>query len=285
MATAPVEDLVVGAAGELLRQHGERPGEGPQRHRGGHHAGVEAEVQRAGGVEVDADARCGEQAAQHQHGHAGAEHQQPGNEGRAVEHGDVVRHHRLAAAEEGRQRHQCRPGAAQAQCQPAPAGAPRRAVQAPQHAGQRDEPHQHRQVHVHHQRDAEEVGDREQTVQPRRARQHQQHREQARADQRQQAQPQPAAGERAACVGGHGQRVVVQRGGAGRPRGGACRGGSQSVHCNVIFWVAVSKSITRIWAGASVTVSSRTWLKPVLRASSFRRTVTRWAPAGSATRW
>ena len=44
-------------------------------------------------------------------------------------------------------------------------------------------------------------------------------------------------------------------------------------------------TITNACAGASITVASRTWSKPALRASSFMRTATRCWPASSTSRW
>jgi len=62
--------------------------------------------------------------------------------------------------------------------------------------GHCDEPDQHRQVHVHDQRDPEEVAGRHPLSEPRRAREHQQDREQAGADERCHAQAEPTGGER-----------------------------------------------------------------------------------------
>ena len=132
----------------------------------------------------------------------------------------------------GAQRHRARRRAASASAaQPQPSGA-RRAVQAPQHAGQRDEPDQHRQVHVHDERDMKEVGDRQQPVEPGRARQHQQDREQARSRSgpRRPSQSQPRAS--AACA----PRGTASCRPLAAPARGACARGRpedrwRGVHC------------------------------------------------------
>ena len=137
-------------------------------------------------------------------------------------------------------------------------------VQAPQHAGQRDEPHQHRQVDMHHQGDVEEVGHRQQPVDAGRARQHQQHREQARADQRRQAEPEPAARQFQAGVARHRDAVsgmpdwVAGSGNRGRADSGS---DGQCAHDSVIPPCWASKSMTSTCAGFRVTVASRVCVK------------------------
>ena len=249
-------DLVIGPAGERVRHCGIRGGERSQRDRRRHRRRVEAEAQRALAVEADADPGCREEAAQHERGGAGAEHQQPGDEERAVEHGNVVGHDRLGMRDERRERHQRGADRAERERGPAPGSGPRRAVQAPQQPGKGDEPDEHREIDVDDERDAEELGDVEAAIQPRGSRQHQQDREQAGADQGQQAEPEPAARERGLRTARH--REPVRGGPRRRRRPRTCaENRCRSVHCQTMPPFSASKSITRTCAGASLTVAAR----------------------------
>ena len=126
--------------------------------------------------------------------------------------------------------------------------------------GQRHEPDQHRKVHVHHERDTEEVGDRQQLVDARRAREHQQDREQARADQRRHAEPQPAARERQRARRPARRSCSRPRTGqrrSGRRASGPAREVGKALIDRVIPPFSASKSMTSTWAGLSVNVASR----------------------------
>ncbi len=280
VAAAPEQQFVVRLVRQVARRHRERPAEGEQRHRGGDRAGVEAEAQRALAGGLHADARRGGHRVQHEDQRAGAEDDEAGAEQRAVEQRDVVGHHRrTGAGDEGRRGHHRGAQAAQGQRERRPEGAGRRAaVQRPQHRGDRDEPDQHRQVHVHDERGAEEVARRQEGVDARRAREHEQHREQARADQRRECEPEPGA--RQAAVAGGGQGVVrgVRRRDAGE------RGGGGGVHCSVMPPFSASKSMTSTWPGTSCTWASRWYGLSRARTSSDRRTDRRRSPAGTTRR-
>ena len=139
-----------------------------------------------------------------------AEQDEPGEKRARLDHGDIVGHHRRAA-EKRRHGDDRGPRGRQDQRSPADRQRARRAVEAPQHAGKGDEPHEHRQVHVRDQRDEEEIGDRKQPREPRRARQHQQDREDAGGRQRGHAQREPALRQPHPAIARQRERVASER--------------------------------------------------------------------------
>ena len=241
---APEQDFVVGLAVQRCRDRGI----GPRKCHYGHGcrdgSRIQAEAQGAAPVETDAQHRSKHQTAQHQRGETGAEDEEPGDKDRVAQHRNVIRHDRFTVADERREGHQPHAERTGPQCKPAPAHCMGGAVDAPQHGGNGDEPHQNRQVNVGHQRDVEEIRNGEKILQNRRARQHQQHREYARTDQRKQTQPQPCARQRFPGTVRRWQSVIG-RGHIGR------------AHCSVIPPSSWLKSITSTLPGFRVTISSR----------------------------
>ena len=141
---------------------------------------------------------------------AGRDRREPRIEPRMLQHRHVVVHQRAPGAHEGRDADHH--GADHRERDRGAAGRARgrAAVQAPQHAGTRDEPHQYREIHVRHQRDPEPLRSGYHVVDERGSRQCEQQRQQAGGQQRVDAEPDPREyGRRWRTVGlAHGLRDV-----------------------------------------------------------------------------
>ena len=200
MPAAPEQQFVVGLAAEKIRHQQQRPGEGDQRECRRYRRRVETETQRTRPRHPHTDRRNRRHGAQHQQRAAGGKRQQAGKKQRVLQYRNVVAHECIAGTQERRQRHHQRAACRQRKPRPAERQRASRRVETPQHAAEGEEPHQHRQVDVHHQRGMEKIRPRNQRLHPGRARQHQQHGENTGTEQRQQSEQQPADRETAAGV-------------------------------------------------------------------------------------
>ena len=150
-----------------LRHHRPRPDEGRQRQEGRDRAEKGAQLQ---GSPQAIARREGDQCAQHGQAEARAAQPQRRVEHLLIQHRNVVVEHRFGARQEGRHRHHRRACGRQDKAAPAQ---PRRAVtaqRAPDHGSKRHEPDRHREIHVDHQRGAEQVFQRKYVLDARRAR-------------------------------------------------------------------------------------------------------------------
>ena len=170
VAATPEQDFVICLPAQRCRDRGIGPGERKYCHGGGDGGCIQAEAQGTAAVETKSQDRGKHEAAQHQRRETGAEQEEPGDKDRIAQYRNVIRHDRFAAADERRERHQRHSERAAPQGKPAPAHGMGRAVDAPQHAGNGDEPYQHRQVDMGYQRDVEEIRDRKEVLQDRGAR-------------------------------------------------------------------------------------------------------------------
>ena len=198
MTTTPEQQLVIGAGVEAAGQRQPGPDESQHRDGRGNHRRVEAEAQRALATDVHAHRRRRQHRAQTQQCDAQTEQGQADQKDAAVEHRDVIGHHRCRRSNKGCQTHQQGSQRGQAEGGPCQRGPACRTAQRPERTAKSQKPDQHRQVNVHHQRDAKKVGHGEQRLQLWRARKHQQDGEQSGGQQGGQAERQPGHGERLA---------------------------------------------------------------------------------------